>query len=36
MWSALVAAFVGVSLLLVVDRRGRSRASPALLQRFLF
>jgi hypothetical protein len=36
MWSVVVAALLGVGLLLVVDRRGRSRASPALLQRFLF
>lgn len=36
MWSVVGAALVGVGLLLVFDRRGRSRASPALLQRFLF
>jgi hypothetical protein len=35
-WSIVVVALVGASLLLVFDRRAGSRASPALLQRFLF
>ena len=35
-WSVGFVAFVGVGLLFVFDRRAGSRASPALLQRFLF
>jgi hypothetical protein len=34
-WSLLAVAFVGIGLLLISDRRAASRASPALLQRFL-
>lgn len=36
MWSLIFVAFVGAGLLFVFDRRAGSRASPALLQRFLF
>ena len=35
-WAVGFVAFVGAGLLLVFDRRAGSRASPALLQRFLF
>jgi hypothetical protein len=35
-WSVLFAALIGGGLLVVFDRRVGSRASPALLQRFLF
>jgi hypothetical protein len=35
-WSLLFVAFVGAGLLFVFERRAPSRASPALLQRFLF
>jgi protein-S-isoprenylcysteine O-methyltransferase Ste14 len=35
-WSLVFVAFVGTALLLVEARRAPSRASPVVLQRFLF
>ncbi len=35
-WSVVFVALVGVGLLFVLDRHAGSRASPAVLQRFLF
>ena len=35
-WSVVFAALGGAALLFVFERRAPSRASPALLQRFLF
>jgi hypothetical protein len=35
-WSALIASLTAAPFLLVARERARSRASPALLQRFLF
>jgi hypothetical protein len=36
MWTATLAALIGASSIVVVRERAESRASPALLQRFLF
>jgi len=35
-WSLVFVAFVGIAQLLVAERRAPSRASPIVLQRFLF
>ena len=35
-WSLVFVAFVGIAQLLVAERRAPSRASPVVLQRFLF
>lgn len=35
-WALLIGSLLLAPLVLVVGERGRSRASPALLQRFLF
>lgn len=35
-WSVVLATLAGVVLVFVVDRRAASRASPVMLQRFLF
>jgi hypothetical protein len=35
-WALLIASIGGASVVLVAGERTRSRASPALLQRFLF
>jgi hypothetical protein len=35
-WSLVVATLIGASFLVLVRERASSRASPALLQRFLF
>ncbi len=35
-WSLVAVALVGVGLIFVFERRAPSRASPVLLQRFLF
>jgi len=35
-WALLIASIAGASFVLVAGERTRSRASPALLQRFLF
>ena len=35
-WALLIASLLMAPLLLAAGERGRSRASPALLQRFLF
>lgn len=35
-WALLIASLAAIPLVLVAGERARSRASPALLQRFLF